>query len=607
MIPLEDFFRKPDRTVVRISCGGRRIAWMAPYERRLNIFTRNLEDGTEHRATGVTDRDLSGYTWVSDTRLLYARDSGGDENYHLFGVDFDGGNPIDLTPFEGVKCELIDDLPDSDDEVLFQMNQRKPELFDVYRLNVISGKLDLVAENPGNIQSWMTDHDGKLRVATTTDGLHSTLLFRETEDEAWREVATYNFKEYARPLLFTFDNRQLYVSSNLGRDTAAIYTYDPQTGKPLELIFEHPDVDVANLIYSRVRKTLTGVAYETDRIDRKYFDEQAEEFQAFIDHELAGRENTVVSESRDEQRLIIHSGDDRDLGRYCLVDVEARTIERLFEISPWLDAERMAPMKAIRYEARDGLEVSGYLTLPPSESPGALPTIVLPHGGPWHRDSWGFNPEVQFLANRGYAVLQMNFRGSAGFGRRFMERGFGEWGLAMQDDISDAVAWAIAEGIADPTRVAIYGGSYGGYAALAGVTSTPDLYACGVSYVGVSNIFTWIESIPPYWKPYLEMIYEMVGHPERDADRLRKTSPLFHVDRIRCPLLVVQGANDPRVPKAESDQIVAALQERKITVEYLVKDNEGHGFTNEENRFEFYRTLEAFLAQHMAVANGPLS
>jgi dipeptidyl aminopeptidase/acylaminoacyl peptidase len=260
----------------------------------------------------------------------------------------------------------------------------------------------------------------------------------------------------------------------------------------------------------------------------------------------------------------------------------------------------MAPMRPIRYESRDGLTIPGYLTLPAGAEPHGLPLVVHPHGGPWARDGWGFDPEVQFLASRGFAVLQMNFRSSAGFGREFLEAGFGQWGLTMQDDITDGVRWAIEQGIAAPDRVAIFGGSYGGYATLSGLTKTPELYACGISYVGVSNLFTWIEAIPPYWKPYLEMIYEMVGHPEQDEDRLRSTSPFFNAERIRAPLFVAQGANDPRVRKQESDQIVAALRERGIDVEYLVKENEGHGFQNEENRFDFYRALERFLRRHLA-------
>jgi len=547
--------------------------------------------------TATRERDLGGYAWVSNERLVYVQDTGGDENFRLYAVGRDGSNPIDLTPFDGVKCDIIDDLEEDDDHILFQMNRRDPQLFDVYRLNVNDGSMEVVGENPGNIQSWFTDHDGRLRLAMTTDGLHTSLLTRDGEDDTWRTVATYDFKEYARPQLFSFDNKRLYVASNLGRDTTALAEYDLSTGRETEVLFEHDEVDVDSVLYSRIRKCLTGVAFQVDKLGYHFFDETREALQVLVDERLPGRENSIVSHSRDETRYIVHSGSDRTLGEYHLLDASTSELTQLFELSPWLDEARMAETRPIRYTARDGLSIRGYLTLPPGVPHAGLPMVVHPHGGPWARDSWGFSPEVQFLANRGYAVLQMNFRSSAGFGRKFLEAGFGQWGLTMQDDISDGVRWAIDEGIADPARVAIFGGSYGGYATLSGLTKTPELYACGISYVGVSNLFTWIESIPPYWKPYLEMIYEMVGHPERDRERLEATSPFFQSDRIAVPLFVAQGANDPRVPKQESDQIVAALRDRGVDVDYMVKEDEGHGFQNEENRFEFYREMERFLGR----------
>jgi len=599
MIPLEDFFRKPDKSTPRISPDGSHLAYLSPWKRRMNLFVTDLRTGGSTRVTEATDRDIEGHVWANDDRILYARDRGGDENFRLYAVGRDGSDPLDLTPFEGVKCSIVDELEQVDDEVLFQMNRRDARVFDVYRLNVLSGEMRLVAENPGNVQVWMTDHEGRLRVAVTTDGVNSSLLFRPTEREPWRTVATYDFKEHARPCLFTFDNRGLYVTSNVGRDRAAIFEYDLDTGRETRPVFEHPEVDVAHVIWSRPRKKLTGVAFETDRLRLAFLDEHRERIQEFLDDRLPGRQNLVVSHSRDESRFVVHSASDRTLGSFHLLDTETLELTRLFDVSPWLDPEAMAPMQPIRYESGDGLTIHGYLTMPAGTERGGVPLVVRPHGGPWTRDSWGFNPETQFLANRGYAVLQMNFRGSAGFGRRFMEAGFGQWGLRMQDDVSDGVRWAIREGIADPARVAIYGGSYGGFAALSGLTRTPELYACGISYVGVSNLFTWIASIPPYWTPYLEMLHEMVGHPERDAERLRRTSPFFNADRIRVPLFVAQGANDPRVPQQESDQIVEALRERGVPVEYLVKENEGHGFLNEENRFDLYRAVERFLGEHL--------
>ena len=599
MIPLEDYFRKPERVMVRLSPDGSHLAWMEPYERRLNLVVQELATGRTRRVTDSTERDIGGYVWANDRRLVFLKDRGGDENFRLHAVDRDGSNPLELTPFEGVKCDLVDELEDDDDEVLFQMNRRVPEVFDAYRIDVNTGEMRLIGENPGNIGEWMTDHEGRLRLAVTTDGVNTSILFRATEGDPWHTVATYDFKEAARPLLFSFDNRSIWVSSNVGRDRQAIASYDLARGRELELLFEHPEVDVGGLIYSRKRRCLTAAVFETDRLGFHFLDEERRRIQELLDRTLPGHDNQLVSHSRDETKFVAHSGSDRTLGSYHLLDAERGELRKLFDVSSWLDARQMAQMKPIEYESRDGRTIRGYLTLPPRVEPRGLPLVVHPHGGPWARDSWGFDSEVQFLASRGYAVLQMNFRGSTGFGRRLLEAGYGQWGLAMQDDVTDGVSWAVEQGLADPRRVAIYGASYGGFAALSGLTRTPELYACGVSYVGVSSLFTWIAAIPPYWKPFLEMIYEMVGHPERDEARLRLTSPLFHIERIRAPLLVAQGANDPRVRQAESDQIVAALRARGVPVEYLVKDDEGHGFQSEENRFEFYRALERFLETHL--------
>ncbi len=599
-IPLEDFFRKPEHIGVRLSPDGRRIAYKRPWERRLNIHVRDLTTGAESRVTSSTARDIGGHAWANNDRIIYEQDTGGDENHRLHAVGGDGSNPLDLTPWEGVKCGIVDDLEDDDDAILFAMNRRDPRIFDVHRLDIHTGAMTLVATNPGNVQHWITDHEGRLRLATTTDGVDKGILYRESEADAWKEVASYSFKESASPVAFTFDDgATAWAVSNLGRDRSALCSYDLRSGRERGILFEHPDVDVSGVIYSKRRKTMTGAVYVTDKTRYEFFDETMRRIHAFLDERLPGREHRLVSHSRDETRWVVYHGSDRTQGGYHLLDTTTMSLVPLFDLAPWLDEKHMAPVKPIAYTADDGLRIPAYLTLPVGRGSGPFPMVVHPHGGPWTRDVWGFDPEVQFLANRGYAVLQMNYRGSAGYGRRFLEAGFGQWGLAMQDDITAGVRWAVAQGIADPARVAIYGGSYGGYAALAGLTKTPELYACGVSYVGVSNLFTWIEAIPPYWKPYLEMMHEMVGHPERDRDRMRATSPLFNAGRIRAPLFVAQGANDPRVRVEESDQIVGALRDRGVPVEYMVKQNEGHGFSNEENRFDFYRALETFLERHL--------
>jgi dipeptidyl aminopeptidase/acylaminoacyl peptidase len=318
-----------------------------------------------------------------------------------------------------------------------------------------------------------------------------------------------------------------------------------------------------------------------------------------VEAALPGYQVEFTAETKAEDKFIVAAYSDRTQGRRYLFDRASGKLTFLAEVTPWLKEADLAEMKPVSYPARDGLTIDGYLTLPRGVAPEKLPVVVNPHGGPWARDAWGFNSEAQFLANRGYAVFQPNFRGSTGYGRKFWEAGFKQWGLSMQDDVTDGVQWLIRQGIADPGRIAIYGGSYGGYCTLAGVTFTPDLYAAAVDYVGVSNLFTFMQTIPPYWKPFLEMMHQMVGDPVADKDLLTAVSPAFHVERIRTPLFIAQGANDPRVNKAESDQVVDALRKRGVAVEYMVKDNEGHGFQNEENRLEFYGAMEKFLAQHL--------
>jgi dipeptidyl aminopeptidase/acylaminoacyl peptidase len=599
LIPMKDFFRNPVKVAYSLSPSGEYMAFMQPWENRLNIFVEKIGSGQATRVTSAKARDISGYAWKGDNRIVYIQDTGGDENYRLYAVSIDGSNPKDLTPFEKVRAQIIDRLEQNENEILVSLNKRVPQVFDVYRINVNTGEMQMIAENPGNYTGWATDWDGKLRIAITTDGVNNTLLFRNTEADKFAPLVTTSFKETITPLIFTSDNRQLYVASNIGRDKTAIVKYDVENKKELEKIFEHPEVDVSNVLSSRKRRVLTGVYYNTDKNQYYFVDKQRAELQRDLERRLPGYEVRLNGCNREEDKCLVRTFNDRSRGAYYFYDLKSKDFRKLADVSPWLNDQDMAPMKPFKYQTRDGLTIHGYLTLPKGVPARNLPVVVNPHGGPWYRDSWDYNPEVQFLANRGYAVLQVNFRGSTGYGRKFWEASFKQWGKAMQDDITDGVQWLIKQGIADPKRIGIYGGSYGGYATLAGLVYTPDLYAAGVDYVGVSNLFTFMKSIPPYWKPYLEMIYEMIGNPEKDKDLLTAASPVFHSDKIKVPLLIAQGANDPRVNKAESDQMVEALKKRGIEVPYIVKSNEGHGFANEENRFDFYRAMEEFLGKHL--------
>ncbi len=600
-IPLRDFFKNPDSSAYQLSPNGQYISYLAPYERRMNIHVKNLATNEITRVTELTDRSVSGYMWATNERLLYVRDFGGDENYHILAVNIDGSDNVDLTPFEKVQAGLIDDLENDDEHVLVSLNTRNPQCFDPYRLNIVTGELTILAENPGYITSWMTDHDGKLRIATATDGVNTSILYRKTEADEFQNVLTTNFRESVSPLFFSFDNQYVYASSNLGRDKAAIVKFDIEKGEEIEVLFSHDEVDVSGLSYSKKRKVLTTISYTTWKRQFHFLDETRANLQKRLEQDLGDYEIVIASANKAEDTFLIRTYSDRSLGAYYIYIQNEDKLEKIADVSPWLDENELAEMKPIRYQSRDGWTIHGYLTLPKGVEAKNLPVVVNPHGGPWARDSWTFNPEVQFLANRGYAVLQMNFRGSTGFGRAFWEASFKQWGLSMQDDITDGVNWLIEQGMADKDRISIYGGSYGGYATLAGITLTPDVYACAIDYVGVSNLFTFMETIPPYWEQFRQMLYEMVGNPDdaEDNARMKATSPVFLIDKIKAPLLIAQGANDPRVAQAESDQMVEALRNNGIDVEYILKIDEGHGFRNEENRFEFYEAMEGFLEKYL--------
>lgn len=600
-IPLRDFFKNPESSAYQLSPNGKYISYLAPYERRMNIHVKNLKTNEVTRVTDLTDRSVSGYIWATNERLLYVRDFGGDENYHILAVNIDGTGNVDLTPFEKVQAGLIDDLENDEEHVLVSLNTRNPQCFDPYRLNIVTGELTILAENPGYITSWMTDHDGKLRIATATDGVNTSILYRKTEADEFQNVLTTNFRESVSPLFFSFDNQYVYASSNLGRDKAAIVKFDIEKGEEIEVLFSHDEVDVSGLSYSKKRKVLTTISYTTWKRQFHFLDETRANLQKRLEQDLGDYEIVIASANKAEDTFLIRTFSDRSLGAYYIYIQNEDKLEKIADVSPWLDENELAEMKPIQYQSRDGLTIHGYLTLPKGVAAKNLPVVVNPHGGPWARNSWTFNPEVQFLANRGYAVLQMNFRGSTGFGRAFWEASFKQWGLSMQDDITDGVNWLIEQGIADKDRISIYGGSYGGYATLAGITLTPDVYACAIDYVGVSNLFTFMNTIPPYWEQFRQMLYEMVGNPDdaEDNARMKATSPVFLIDKIKAPLLIAQGANDPRVAQAESDQMVEALRNNGIDVEYILKTDEGHGFRNEENRFEFYEAMESFLGKYL--------
>ncbi|MGE7942184.1 prolyl oligopeptidase family serine peptidase [Lysinibacillus xylanilyticus] len=598
-ISVEDFMKNPGSFGHSLSPDGNYITYSAEWENRSNVFVKKMNDDSEPvRVSSSTDRDIAGSFWKDDN-LLYVKDKGGDENFHIYSTSFNGNEEKDLTPYPNVTVGLLSGLKGVKDEILIMMNKEDAKVFDVYKLNVKTGKTTHVAKNPGNIISWLADRDGNVRMAVASDGVEGTVLYRDSEKDEFKPFIEFEAGEQVMPLTFSKDNKHIYATSNKGRDKVEVVKYDLE-GKE-EVVMSNPEVDVTGVLYSADKDKLLYGTYVTDKVHYQFFDEDFEKLFRKIQNKLGVPESElgINDYNKDMTKFIVSVASDTVYGKYYYYDSTTDELTELATLSPWLNPEELAEMHPISYKSRDGLTINGYLTLPKNKEAKNLPLIVNPHGGPWFRDMWGFNPEVQLLANRGYAVLQVNFRSSTGYGKEFLEAGNKQWGLKIQDDITDGVQWAIDQGIADPERIGIYGASFGGYATLAGITTTPDLYAAAVDYVGVSNIFTLLNTIPPYWETVRNMWYERVGHPEKDKELLTAASPIFHVDKIKTPLFVAQGANDPRVNKAESDQIVEALRARGVDVEYMLKENEGHGFHNEENKIEFYNAMLKFLDSHL--------
>ncbi|MBP6214911.1 MAG: S9 family peptidase [Chitinophagaceae bacterium] len=604
VIPVENFFKNPENFGWRISPDGEYISYLSPYKGHTNVYVRKIADSVAIPVTTDSVRNIYDYQWKGN-RILYLQDIGGDENFQLFSVGLDGKDLKPLTPFAKVRTSILNDLryvPGKEKEVMIQMNKRDPRFFDPYSINIETGEMKVLFQNDKNYDGWFTDHTGLIRIATKTDGVNTTFYHRATEAVPFDSLLTTTYKDNFGIQLFTFDNKNLYVTSNIGRDKTTILEYDLAARKEVKEIYSNPDYDVDGLSWSPKRKVLESADFTSWKREQKFLDKEAEAEYNKMKEKFAGYEVGLYGSNDAEDKFVVWTGNDKLAAKYYFYDKKSGETKFLSDAFPWLKEENMASVKPVEYKSRDGLTIHGYLTLPKGIEAKNLPVVINPHGGPWARDSWGYNGEIQFLANRGYAVLQMNFRGSTGYGKEFWLKGAKEWGKKMQDDITDGVQWLIKEGIADPKRVAIYGGSYGGYATLAGVTFSPDLYCCAVDYVGVSNMFTFMKTIPPYWEPLKAMFYELVGDPVKDSALLAEVSPAFHADKIKAPLFIAQGANDPRVNKAESDQMVEALKKRGIEVEYMVKDDEGHGFANEKNSIDFYKAMESFFARHLSAS-----
>jgi dipeptidyl aminopeptidase/acylaminoacyl peptidase len=599
LIPRTTLFGNPERTSPRISPDGTRIAYLAPRDGVLNLSVRTVGQTDDRPLTAETVRPVRAFYWSEGGEyLLYPQDSGGDENFHLNRVTVATGETVDLTPYPGVRATLLATSPEHPEMVLLTMNQRDSRFFDVYSCHLQTGEMTLVATNPGNIVGWEPDHQLQVRVAIASrpDG-GNDVLARNTPEEEWRTLLSCPFGERADVVAFTPEGAGIYLLTDKGVNTLRLYGMDIHTGE-LRLIHAREDADVSNLWMHPVTRTPDAIAYNRSRAEWHALDPDTAADIATLKM-LDSGDPIEVSRSRDNQVWTVGYLRDSSPVRYYLYHRGSGRAEFLFTARPALEELPLATMTPVEIIARDGLAMPCYLSLPPVAHPQNLPMVLLVHGGPWARDSWGYSSEVQWLTNRGYAVLQVNYRGSSGFGKWHLNAGNREWAGKMHDDLLDAVDWAVTQGYADQHRVAIMGGSYGGYAALVGLTFTPEVFACGVDLVGPSNLITLLESIPPYWEPLRAQFMQRVGNLELERDFLISRSPLFKAECIVRPLLIAQGANDPRVKQAEADQIVAAARANGKEVLYLLYGDEGHGFARPENRLSYSAAVEAFLAKHL--------
>jgi dipeptidyl aminopeptidase/acylaminoacyl peptidase len=605
LIPRKVLFGNPQRTQPRICPDGQRLAYIAPLDGVLNVWVgpvgSDAGGGAFEPVTRDTDRGIRLYFWAEDGRhLVYLQDKGGNEDWQLYAVDPATKETRDLTPFENVQARPLEKNKHFPDELLVELNRRDPQLHDVHRLNLATGDLKLVAENPGNVAGWVADVDMQVRAALSVypDGGFG-LLVRKTEEDDWHELLRWGPEDglNSGPVGFSEDGARMFLKDSREANAARLVRLDLLT-EEVEILAEDPDYDVSGVLVHPDTREVQAAAFTRARTEWIVLDEAVREDFAAI-AKLHPGDFAVVSRDRaDENWLVAFTADDGPVSYYAY-DRDEKQGTHLFDDRSDLKEYTLAPMEPVSFEARDRLKIYGYLTVPPALGRENLPMVLNVHGGPWARDLWGYDPEAQWLANRGYACLQVNYRGSTGYGKRLLNAGNREWGAKMHDDLVAAVGWAVEEGIADPERVAIYGGSYGGYAALVGATFTPDLFRCAVDIVGPSNLITLIKSIPPYWKPLIAVFHERVGNPETEEEFLESRSPLFRVDQIKVPMLIAQGANDPRVKQAESEQIVAAMEEKGIDHEYILFPDEGHGFAKPENRLKFYAAAERFLAKHL--------
>lgn len=609
---VEDYWSKPKQSGFKFSPDGKYFSYREKDEKGKNhLYVKNTSNNEVKRILEEKEELIRGYAWVNNERLIYIQDQGGNENYQLFAVDLTGENNKALTPFDNVRVEILRVLKEQPDYVIIMMNKDNPQIFEPYKLNIKTGELVKLFENKDistPIMGYEFDKDGNLRAYTQQqNGTEYSLYYRTNDKSPFNKVVTTTWKDSFSILEFDYQSSNpdyAYVASNLNSDKTEIILFDLKNNKEIKKIYNDPTYDVSDASFSRKRNyELDYISFTGEKPEIIAVSPEFKKIYSKLEKQFNGYFFTPVNKTDKEDKYLIYVGSDKLYGKYYLYDITADKVSLLMDLMPNLKEQDMAEMRPVTFKSRDGLTLHGYITIPKEISKNnKVPLIVNPHGGPYGpRDEWHFNPETQLFASRGYATLQINYRGSGGYGKDFLLAGSKQIGRNMLNDLEDGVAYAKSLDFIDENKIAIYGGSYGGLATLGSLVKTPDLYTCGVDYVGVSNLFTFFNSFPPYWKPYMgqfkEQWYDFDS--EEDQKIMKKVSPALNIDKIKKPLFVIQGANDPRVNINESDQIVKNLRNKGYEVPYMVKYNEGHGFGHEDNRIELYKTMMGFFAKFL--------
>ena len=597
-IPVEDFFKNPEKSRLQLSPNGEFVSFVKNYKNRANIYCQNLTTGITTQLTFDTTRGISNYVWVNNNQLLYLLDVDGDETFHLFSINNDGKNKVDLTPFDNVQMNFIDIAPQKGNEIYICLNKRNPEIFDLYKLNYNTGALQIVDENPGNIAEWYVDLNGDIRLALSTDGVNEKLLYKKNLTSAYKEVLSINFKENFYPLSFTKDGHSIYALSSINRDKIALVIFDLELARETKIVYQSVDADINDVAISYETHLPIYASYRSGRLNTHFFNPSLNKLEK-IAKKIDDKSNfSIINHTTNDSKFLVKLYSDKNPGSYFTYDVVKDEVQEIGKSTPWLNENDLAESNSFEYTTRDGLRVQAYLTLP-NKKQDKYPLLVIAHQHLWQRTNWAYNPEVQFFANRGYAVLRVNHRGVEGFGKSFHEAGFKQIGKKMQDDYTDAVYHLIKKGIVDTSRIGIYGMSFGGYFALNGLVRDSGLYKCAASYSGFTNLFSYLKEFPPYYNQFIQMMYEMIGDPEKDVDYLRECSPAFHTDKLTVPIFIAHGEKDRRMSVEEINQFTKTLKNQHTKVNYMLIPDEGHGFRKEENKIKFYKELELFFEENL--------